>query len=590
MKFYFLKYSMVFMVFFLTNLVFGQNQTREILTQTINDQCIQAYGRSSTLCVLSKSKIVSKFEMAQIYLDSIVRNIALSDSTQYSYAEMIDEVLQMPDCKTGERRRSTALSEKEKLYLLISVMRPSESEASFNGLIYCFSGIQMAEYGTRNFNSFTYFKIWLYEILEANISFDTAPISEKKAIVCYNHAVNLTYSPYKNSRSEQKLFSEIDYLAHLATADSLVGLSYIDLMGDVYKSRATMLTNQYKYSRSYPIFKAIENLYQQALELNPEDNGAFFNLAALYYNEAIKIEETAITNNDRNTSSFSIERVAKEYDSKAKSYYKQLEQLESQFPLPRIWIDYYIGESNSNDYQLYIHPKGEKMYASKIRTIDEYENEVIWETELDSSLIQLVKRFMVKARQLYYQRCPKTSADKTVYNVRVGLDSNLYIEGNCNWEGLDYNSLEATILNHQFMASDNSMANLNDSIAEIPKILSGYWVVYGLKNEISRNDTVKLERVDGLYGLNKNAIVWSFNADTTFKSMNNKIMDLTYSTSYHLYKNDKSVKIGAIELAIDAGWEYFDVDSGRKKFKNEGVSFIFEKIEKDKLILLFLDR
>jgi len=529
-----------------------------------------------------------KFEWAQIYLDSIVANIDMADSAIYAYDELIDEVMQMEDCKTGDKRRPTALSEKEKLYLLISIMRPSESEASFNGLIYCFSGIQFAEFGTRNFNAFTYFKIWLYEILESNLNFNTVPISEKKAVVCYNHAVNLTYSPYKNARSDEKLFSDIEYLANLATADSLLEITYVELMGNVYKSRATMLTNQYKYSRTYPIFQAIEKLYQQAVELNPDDNGAFFNLAALYYNEALKIDETAITNNERNTSSFSIERVATEYDKKARQYYDQLEQLEGHFPLPRIWIDYYVGEVGSNDYQLYIHPKGDRIFASKIRSLDEYENEVIWETELDSSLIQLVKRFLVKARQLYYQKCPKTSETNTVYNVRIGLDSNLYIEGDCYWDGLDYNTLETTILNHQFESSGNSLANLKDSIAEIPKIISGYWVVSGLKSEITRNDTVVMERVDGLYGLNKNSIVWLFDADSTFKSMNNKIINLTYSSSYHLYKNDKSIKIGAIELSIDAGWK--QLDAGRKKFGNEGISFIFEKIENDKIVLLFLDR
>jgi len=222
MKFQTLRYSIAFVIFLLVKSMSGQDDTREILVQTINDQCIKAYGRSSTLCVLSRSKIISKFEMAQAFLDSIVQNIVLSDSTIYSYDDLIDEVMQMEDCKTGEKRRSTTLKEKEKLNLLISVMRPSESEASFNGLIYCFSGIQMSEFGTRNFSSFTYFKIWLYEILEANINFDTAPIIEKKAIVCYNHAVNLTYSPYKNSRSEEKLFSEIDYLANKATKDSLL--------------------------------------------------------------------------------------------------------------------------------------------------------------------------------------------------------------------------------------------------------------------------------------------------------------------------------------------------------------------------------
>jgi hypothetical protein len=200
-----------------------------------------------------------------------------------------------------------------------------------------------------------------------------------------------------------------------------------------------------------------------------------------------------------------------------------------------------------DDYQLYIHPLGKKIYASKIKTLDEYENEIIWETELDSSLIQLVKKFMVKARQLYYQRCPKTSSEKIVYNVRIGLDSNLYIEGNCDWGGLDYNSLENNILNHQYMASGNSLANLKDSIAEIPKLLSGYWVVSGLKNEITKNYTVVMNRIDGLYGLNKNAIVWSFESDLTFKSMNNRIINLTNTNSYHLYKNDKSGKIGAIE-------------------------------------------
>jgi hypothetical protein len=575
-------------IFLLANTLSGQDETRGILTQTINDQCIKAYGRSSTLCVLSKSKIVSKFEMAQIYLDSIVQNIVASDSNSFSYEDMVDEVSQMPDCKTEGNRRSISLSEKEKLYLIISILRPSESDPSFNGLIYCFSGIQFAEFGTRNFNSFIYYKIWLYEILENNLNFDATPISEKKDVVYFNHAVNLTYSPYKNSRSEQDLLTEIKFLAEKATTDSLLGLSYLDLMGEVYKSRATMLTNQYKYSRSYAIFKAIENLYQEAVALNPEDNGAFFNLAALYYNEALKIDETDITNNEQNTSSFSIERVADDYNLKARQYYNQLEQLERNFPLPRIWIDYSVGEMDMDDYQLYIHPLGKKIYASKIKTLDEYENEIIWETELDSSLIQLVKKFMVKARQLYYQRCPKTSSEKIVYNVRIGLDSNLYIEGNCDWRGLDYNSLENNILNHQYMASGNSLANLKDSIAEIPKLLSGYWVVSGLKNEITKNDTVVMNRIDGLYGLNKNAIVWSFESDLTFKSMNNRIINLTNTNSYHLYKNDKSGKIGAIELSIDAGWE--NLESGRKKFINDGINFIFDKIEEDKIVLLFLSR
>jgi len=132
------------------------------------------------------------------------------------------------------------------------------------------------------------------------------------------------------------------------------------------------------------------------------------------------------------------------------------------------------------------------------------------------------------------------------------------------------------------------LADIKDSIAAIPKVLSGYWVVYGLNAELTKNDTIILERVDGLYGLNKNAIVWSFEADSIFKSMNNKIINLTYTNSYHLYKNDKSVKMGAIELSVDAGWEY--LNSGRKKFKNDGINFIIEHIEKDKITLLFLDR
>src|SRR5690606_23355143 len=116
-----------------------------------------------------------------------------------------------------------------------------------------------------------------------------------------------------------------------------------------------------------------------------------------------------------------------------------------------IKIDFRTGDEVRTLSRMLILKDSQKIRAVKQSPFYYYgfQTDTIWTTEIGKSDLQLIKSFIIKARN-QKDSCSFGSTSIDRYKISIGDSEELKIIGNCEWNNIDYDSLEHKIFQKQF--------------------------------------------------------------------------------------------------------------------------------------------
>jgi len=248
---------------------------------------------------------------------------------------------------------------------------------------------------------------------------------------------------------------------------------------------------------------------------------------------------------------------------------------EKKSELKNMDILFQTGCESRVDYSISILTENGQLIAKKIRPNYYYgtKTDSIWTVIIDSNRLKIIKEFIQKAKELNGD-CPIRSTSVDDYKILIHNDTTYKIHGHCDWDSLDYFSLERLLFSEHFNDLEKKRISLKDSIN---KLLIGQWIVDGLHKGLKQNDSITLWRTDDL---KRDAIIWSFGDSLKFRSLENKIFDLKLSNSYDLL-----VKNGSVDIEISSG-ALID-KKGNMTIENYGAYFSILEMESKKIILKY---
>jgi len=260
--------------------------------------------------------------------------------------------------------------------------------------------------------------------------------------------------------------------------------------------------------------------------------------------------------------------------------FQKTDRVPEKHSLPDINIQFETGCEYRLKYSIAILNKNNKLIAKKIKPNYYYGNftDSIWTIELDSNKINLIKKFINKAKE-FNGECPIITSSIDYYEITIHKDTVYKIGGNCNWEGLDFFSIEKKLFQNHFELLNKKRVSLKDSLN---KILSGQWIVTGLNKELGKRDTIILWRTDELDENENGAVFWKFFDGNKFNCNDSLVFNLAYSKNYSFV-----VDYGYVGLAIQAGTK---IEQNGKETYTKGAFFEMDIINTDKIILKYFGR
>ena len=186
-----------------------------------------------------------------------------------------------------------------------------------------------------------------------------------------------------------------------------------------------------------------------------------------------------------------------------------------------IEIRFRTGDERIEFYSMDIFKSGEKIKAIKKSPFYYYGSgtDSTWTTEIGKSDLKLINEFINKAKSIK-DTCSFNSSSIDYYDIKTN-GKEIKIIGNCEWNGIDYDSLESKIFKHKFVELKKKREIVADSLV---KSFNGVWNVSGWENGVLKNRNLTLTRttenepkIDGIYR-------WTF--DKTKESEFKKNLDI----------------------------------------------------------------
>ena len=168
-----------------------------------------------------------------------------------------------------------------------------------------------------------------------------------------------------------------------------------------------------------------------------------------------------------------------------------------------IEIRYKTGDESIQSHSMFIYKIGNKIKALKKRPFYYYGSatDSTWTKEIDKSDLRLLTQFINKAKSMN-DTCPFNSSSIDQYELKTS-GQEIKIVGNCDWNGIDYDSLENKIFKNEFIQLESKRQMIADSLA---KSFNGSWDVAGWENGVLKNRNIELTKTsenepkkDGVY-------------------------------------------------------------------------------------------
>lgn len=168
-----------------------------------------------------------------------------------------------------------------------------------------------------------------------------------------------------------------------------------------------------------------------------------------------------------------------------------------------IEIRFRTGDERIEFYSMDIFKSGKKIKAIKKSPFYYYGSgtDSTWTTDIGKSDLKLITEFIEKAKTIK-DTCSFNSSSIDYYDIKTN-GKEFKIVGNCEWNGIDYDSLEYKIFKHKFIELEKKREIVADSLV---RSFNGIWDVSGWENGVLKNrnlvltrTTEKEQKIDGIY-------------------------------------------------------------------------------------------
>lgn len=197
-----------------------------------------------------------------------------------------------------------------------------------------------------------------------------------------------------------------------------------------------------------------------------------------------------------------------------------------------IEIRFSTGDERIQYYSMDLIKSGKKIKAIKKSPNYYYgtKTDSNWTTEIGKSDLKLLNEFLNKAKTRK-DTCSLNSSSLDYYRIKTNKQE-IKIVGNCEWNGIDYDSLEKKIFKHKFIELNKKREYVVDSIVSG---FYGIWDVTGWENGALKSKNLVLNRttenkpkIDGIYR-------WTFD----------KTKQAEFKKNLNLGEGSTSIEIGA---------------------------------------------
>ena len=157
-----------------------------------------------------------------------------------------------------------------------------------------------------------------------------------------------------------------------------------------------------------------------------------------------------------------------------------------------IEIKFRTGDEVIEFYSMKIFKNGDKIKAIKKSPFYYYgsRTDSTWTTEIGKSDLKLISEFVNKAESIK-DTCSLNSTSIDYYDIKTNIKE-IKIVGNCEWNGIDYDSLESKLFRQHFAELKKKRENVADSLV---KSFNGIWDVSGWENGVLTNRNLILTRI-----------------------------------------------------------------------------------------------
>ncbi|MFD2726154.1 hypothetical protein [Hyunsoonleella rubra] len=128
-----------------------------------------------------------------------------------------------------------------------------------------------------------------------------------------------------------------------------------------------------------------------------------------------------------------------------------------------------------------------------------------WTIEIVKSDLRLITEFVNRARTIK-DTCLFNSSSIDYYNIKTNGEE-IKIVGNCDWKGIDYDSLEHKIFEDKFIELKRKREIVADSLANS---FLGVWDVSGWENGVLKNRNILLTRTTASEPKIEGRFRWTF--------------------------------------------------------------------------------
>lgn len=208
-------------------------------------------------------------------------------------------------------------------------------------------------------------------------------------------------------------------------------------------------------------------------------------------------------------------------------------------------VEFITGDESITSHRIDIIKDSDKIIATKKRPLYYYgsKTDSIWTTEINQSDLDFIKTFIARAKK-QKDSCSLLSSSIDYYDIEIGGNKKIKIIGNCEWNGIDYDSLEQRLFYRKFNELKNKRTLLTDSLANS---FIGIWRVSGWENGALINKDVNLTRLAKNEPKNKEKTYWTIENPTELKKyiyiINGRFIEIRGS-NYEI----KKIKSDRIEL------------------------------------------
>ena len=192
--------------------------------------------------------------------------------------------------------------------------------------------------------------------------------------------------------------------------------------------------------------------------------------------------------------------------------------------LEPFYLSYGHGDLDFHTEEIRVYDSAGKFYAENIDQIFYLGDKSYgpWTTELSSAQIATCSAFINKAKSLP-GKCPEETSINHEYTIGFAEDT-IRISGECDWEGLGFDSLRKILFQKQFAELEMNRRKL---INELNAAIVGKWYFEPLKAAPKEGDILVLTKVP-----NNPDCFWDFGSGYSFKSSYTTFSDLTHMDKY----------------------------------------------------------